>query len=74
MIYNDLWNFNFNLKKWKEISSAGKTLCPKARDCHNTAIIFNRFMSLYAGLDDKDNFIKEIYLYKSKKKIGMNVI
>ena len=31
-------------------------------------------MSLYAGLDDKDNFIKEIYLYKSKKKIGMNVI
>ena len=65
---NDLWNFNFNLKKWNEISSAGKTIWPKARDGHNTAVIFNRFMSVYAGLDDKDNVIKEIYLYEIEKK------
>ena len=35
---NDLWNFNFNLKKWQEISKTDKKVWPKPRDGHNTAV------------------------------------
>ena len=66
---NDLWNFNFNLKKWSEISNSGKGIWPKARDGHNTAVIFNKYMVIYAGLDDKDSEIQDIFLYDIEKKL-----
>ena len=66
---NDLWNFNFNLKKWTEITNSGNGLWPKARDGHNTAVIYDKYMVIYAGLDDKDNVIQDIFLYEIEKKI-----
>ena len=66
---NDLWNFNFNLKKWTEITNSGNELWPQARDGHNTAVIYNKYMLIYAGLDDKDNVIQDIFLYEIEKKI-----
>ena len=66
---NDLWNFNFNLKKWTEISKNDKGIWPKPRDGHNTAVIYNKYMVVYAGLDDKDNVIQEIFLYEIEKKL-----
>jgi hypothetical protein len=66
---NDLWNFNFNLKKWTEITNSGNVLWPKARDGHNTAVIYDKYMVIYAGLDDKDNVIQDIFLYEIEKKI-----
>ena len=66
---NDLWNFNFNLKKWTEMSNSVKGIWPKARDGHNTAIIYNKYMVIYAGLDDKDNVIQDIFLYEIENKI-----
>ena len=66
---NDLWNFNFNLKKWSEMSNSVKGIWPKARDGHNTAIIYNKYMVIYAGLDDKDNVIQDVFLYDIENKI-----
>ena len=65
---NDLWNFNFNLKKWQEISKTDKKIWPKPRDGHNTAVIFDKYMVVYAGLDEKDNVIQDIYLYDIENK------
>jgi hypothetical protein len=33
---NDLWNFNFNDKKWTKISGSGKS--PSSRDGHLTSL------------------------------------
>ena len=65
---NDLWNFNFNLKKWQEISKTDKKIWPKPRDGHNTAVIYDKYMVVYAGLDEKDNVIQDIYLYDIENK------
>ena len=66
---NDLWNFNFNLKKWTEIGNSGEGIWPSARDGHNTAVIYDKYMVIYAGLDDKDNVIQDIFLYEIEQKI-----
>ena len=66
---DDLWNFNFNVKKWTEISKNEKGIWPKPRDGHNTAVIYNKYMVIYAGLDDNDNVIQEIFLYEIEKKL-----
>ena len=65
---NDLWNFNFSLKKWSEISKNGKGTWPNPRDGHNTAVIFDKYMVIYAGLDGEDNVIQDIFLFDIEKR------
>ena len=45
------------------MSNSVKGIWPKARDGHNTAVMYNKYMVIYAGLDDKDNVIQDIFLY-----------
>ena len=58
---NDLWDFNFNEKKWNKISSQGQLPCP--RDGHLSSLIHNKYMVIYAGLDDKDEVANDIFLF-----------
>ena len=64
---NDLWNFNFNEKKWTKISGTGNS--PSPRDGHLTSLIYNKYMIIYAGLDNDDNVIHDIYLFDIQNKI-----
>ena len=64
---NDLWNFNFNEKKWTKISGTGNS--PSPRDGHLTSLIYNKYMVIYAGLDNDDNVIHDIYLFDIQNKI-----
>ena len=64
---NDLWNFNFNDKKWTKISASGNG--PSPRDGHLTSLIYNKYMIIYAGLDNNDNVIHDIYLFDIQNKI-----
>ena len=77
--FNDLWSFDFNEFKWTKIIPQGKTPC--ARDGHLSAIINNKYMMIYSGLNDKDEVINDIDLLdlEQKKwveceKINMNLI
>ena len=63
---NDLWNFNFNDKKWTKISANGTT--PSPRDGHLTSLIYNKYMIIYAGLDNNDNVIHDIYIFDIPNK------
>jgi hypothetical protein len=63
---NDLWNFNFNDKKWNKISVEGVVPC--ARDGHLSSLIYNKYMIIYAGLDDKDEVINNIFLFDINNK------
>ena len=65
----DLWNFNFTIKKWTEIPKEEGALWPQARDGHNTALIYDKYMVVYAGLDDKDEVIQDIFLLDVEKKV-----
>ena len=58
---NDLWNFNFLDKKWTKITGEGKP--PSPRDGHLTSLIYDKYMVIYAGLNDEDNVIHDIYLF-----------
>ena len=64
---NDLWNFNFNDKKWTKISGSGKN--PSSRDGHLTSLIYNKYMMIYAGLDNEDNVVHDIYLFDIENRI-----
>ena len=64
---NDLWNFNFNDKKWSKISGSGNI--PLPRDGHLTSLISNKYMMIYAGLDNEDNVIHDIHLFDVENKI-----
>ena len=64
---NDLWNFNFFDKKWSKISCTGKI--PLPRDGHLTSLIYDKYMVIYAGLDNDDNVIHDIYLFDVENKI-----
>ena len=64
---NDLWNFNFFDKKWSKISCSGKI--PLPRDGHLTSLIYDKYMVIYAGLDNDDNVIHDIYLFDVENKI-----
>ena len=64
---NDLWNFNFNDKKWSKISGSGKS--PSSRDGHLTSLIYNKYMMIYAGLDNEDNVVHDIYLFDIESRI-----
>ena len=64
---NDLWNFNFNDKKWTKISGSGKS--PSSRDGHLTSLIYNKYMMIYAGLDNEDNVVHDIYLFDIENRI-----
>ena len=63
---NDLWNFNFNDKKWNKIISEGQI--PSARDGHISSLIYNKYMVIYAGLDEKDEVINDIFLFDIDKQ------
>ena len=63
---NDMWNFNFNEKKWTKI---GLVNSPTARDGHLTSLIFNKYMMIYAGLDNDDNVINDIFLFDIENRI-----
>jgi hypothetical protein len=64
---NDLWNFNFNDKKWTKISGSGKS--PSSRDGHLTSLIYNKYMMIYAGLDNEDNVVHDIFLFDIENRI-----
>ena len=64
---NDLWNFNFLDKKWSKISSLG--IIPLPRDGHLTSLIYEKYMVIYAGLDNDDNVIHDIHLFDVENKI-----
>ena len=57
---NDLLNFNFSDKKWSKITGSGKSTSPW--DGHLTSIIYDKYMVIYAGLNDEDYVIHDIYL------------
>ena len=59
--FNDLWDFDINEYKWTKITKKKKSPC--ARDGHLSTIIYNRYMVIYAGLNEKDEVINDIYLF-----------
>ena len=59
--FNDLWDFDINEYKWTKMTTQGKSPC--ARDGHLSTIINNRYMVIYAGLNEKDEVINDIYLF-----------
>ena len=59
--FNDLWDFDINEYKWTKMTTQGKSPC--ARDGHLSTIIYNRYMVIYAGLNEKDEVINDIYLF-----------
>ena len=63
---NDLWNFNLEEKKWNKINAEGPT--PSARDGHISALINNKYMVIYAGLDEKDEVANDIFLFDIENK------
>ena len=63
---NDLWNFNFEEKKWTKITAEGPTPC--ARDGHLSSMIYNKYMVIYAGLNEKDEVADDLYLLDIEKK------
>ena len=64
---NDLWNFNFSDKKWSKINATGNP--PSPRDGHLTSLIYDKYMVIYAGLNDEDNVIHDIFLFDIENKI-----
>ena len=64
---NDLWNFNFNEKKWTKIVGTGNS--PSARDGHLTSLIYNKYMMIYAGLDNDDKVINDIFLFDVENRL-----
>ena len=64
---NDSWNFNFTDKKWSKISGSGKK--PSPRDGHLTSLIYDKYMMVYAGLNNEDNVIHDIYLFDVQNRI-----
>ena len=59
--FNDLWDFDINEYKWTKMTTQGKSPC--ARDGHLSTIIYNKYMVIYAGLNEKDEVINDIYLF-----------
>ena len=64
---NDLWNFNFADKKWSKISGSGNK--PSPRDGHLTSLIYNKYMMIYAGLNNEDSVIHDIFLFDVENRI-----
>ncbi len=64
---NDLWNFNFNDKKWSRITSEGQI--PSPRDGHLSILIKKKYMVIYAGLNDNDEVIHEIHIFNVESKV-----
>ena len=63
---NDLWNFNLNEKKWTKINAEGTA--PSVRDGHLSSLLYNKYMVIFAGLNDKDEFAKDIFLLDIENK------
>ena len=72
--FNDLWDFDINEYKWTKMTTQGKSPC--ARDGHLSTIIYNRYMVIYAGLNEKDEVINDIYLFdfENNNWIECNII
>ena len=72
--FNDLWDFDINEYKWTKMTTQGKSPC--ARDGHLSTIIYNRYMIIYAGLNEKDEVINDIYLFdfENNNWIECNII
>ena len=64
--FNDLWDFDITEYKWTKITTQGNTPC--ARDGHLSALIYNKYMIIYAGLNEKDEVINDIFLFDFEKK------
>ena len=64
--FNDLWDFNISEYKWTKINTQGK--CPCARDGHLSAMIYNKYMIIYSGLNDKEEIINDLFLFDFKEK------
>ena len=58
---NDLWNFNFNDKRWSKIVYKGKI--PSPRDGHMTSVIHKKYMVVYGGLNNEDKVIQDVHLF-----------
>ena len=72
--FNDLWDFDINEYKWTKMTTQGKSPC--ARDGHLSTIIYNKYMVIYAGLNEKDEVINDIYLFdfENNNWIECNII
>ena len=66
---NDLWDFNLEDKKWIKINmedTEGPT--PSPRDGHLSSLIYEKYMVIYAGLNDKDEVANDIFLFDIENK------
>ena len=64
--FNDLWDFNISEYKWSKINTQGKSPC--ARDGHLSALIYNKYMVIYSGLNDKEEIINDLFLFDFNEK------
>lgn len=64
--------FNLQSRKWSKLSYNGDS--PSARDGHFSALIFNRYMLIYGGIDENDNSLSDIYLFDVIYHIWYNII
>ena len=64
--FNDLWDFNISEYKWTKLTTQGESPCP--RDGHLATIIYNKYMVIYAGLNEKDEVINDLFLLDCSQK------
>ena len=64
--FNDLWDFNINEYSWTKITTQGKSPCP--RDGHLSAIIYDKYMVIYSGINDKDEVVNDLFLFDFDQK------
>ena len=64
--FNDLWDFNISEYKWTKLATLGKSPC--ARDGHLSALIHNKYMVIYSGLNDKYEVINDLFLFDFKER------
>ena len=64
--YNDLWDFDINEYEWTKMDTQGKSPCP--RDGHLSTIIYNKYMVIYSGLNEKDEVINDMHLFDFEHK------
>ncbi len=59
-------DFNLDDKKWTKINAEGTY--PSTRDGHLSSLIYNKYMVIYAGLDEKDEVANDIFLFDIENK------
>ena len=57
---NDLWKFNFERKKWVEISCENS---PSAVEGHISSLVCGKFMMIQGGIDKNNKVISNMFLF-----------